>query len=588
MSTLCEVTVESINEVLNSFSFIVAESVRVDCLCIWNTVESPFIRDLSNWVEWWKETVLFCTVAWWCTWSEWFACLTSVRKSTCSLTVNNVWCDCKDRCCWFRISVCVSLLDHCDECLEEVNTDLVSSVVIVTILREVAFDIEVNNDAVFVTDCLNLSILDSWEWVDYVWEACDTCSKCSSYVCIDKSHFSCFIVVLVVHVLDEVKCIYIESSEPVHHYEVLLHNFIVVEVFRSDWLVLRSYLCEWLFINTAVDSVKEALSEVSSCAEELHFLTCLCSWYAAADWVVVAPNRLHNIIVFVLDRRCCDWDVWSVLLECFREVLRIENCEVRFWWRSHVFECVEETEVVLCYHVTTVNADTTNFECSPNRVTWEEFVVWRNSCELNHSELHCHVVDKFLSFLFCDCACFEVTLDVDVEECWYTAYWHSCTVLCLDSCEVTEVEPLNSFLSVLSRLWNIVAVDLSHLLHALESLDLVWEFFSETDNVICHCTVACVSLVVFLFLDEEVDTVKSNPSVVAYDTATAVCIRKTCDNVALTGSTDLRCVSIKYTLVMCLVVFVEDLVELRVYLVAVAFSSLLRHLDAAVRHERSL
>ena len=57
---------------------------------------------------------------------------------------------------------------------------------------------------------------------------------------------------------------------------------------------------------------------------------------------------------------------------------------------------------------------------------------------------------------------------------------------------------------------------------------------------------------------------------------------------AVAGSLHLRCVSVKYCLVVCLVVLGEDLVELLVYFVSVSLGSFLSHLDSAVRHERAL
>ena len=59
---------------------------------------------------------------------------------------------------------------------------------------------------------------------------------------------------------------------------------------------------------------------------------------------------------------------------------------------------MEETIVVLCNHVTAVHADTANFQSSPYRVTGEQLVVRRNTSELNHTELHGHMVDQLLSF----------------------------------------------------------------------------------------------------------------------------------------------------------------------------------------------
>ena len=60
---------------------------------------------------------------------------------------------------------------------------------------------------------------------------------------------------------------------------------------------------------------------------------------------------------------------------------------------------MQETIVVLGNHMTTIHADTTNFQSSPYRVAGEQLVVRRNTSKLNHTELHGHMVDQLLSFL---------------------------------------------------------------------------------------------------------------------------------------------------------------------------------------------
>ena len=53
----------------------------------------------------------------------------------------------------------------------------------------------------------------------------------------------------------------------------------------------------------------------------------------------------------------------------------------------------------------------------------------------------------------------------------------------------------------------------------------------------------------------------------------------------MAGSAHLRRIGIKDSLVMSLVILIENLVELRVDLVTVGLCRFLRHLDAAVWHE---
>ena len=421
-----------------------------------------------------------------------------------------------------------------------------------------------------------------------MWEACNTCCKCSSYICIDKSHFCCLIVVLIMHVVNHVKCTNIEVSKPIHHCVILLDNFVIIKVLWCDRCIFRTNLHLCLFINTAVDSVEKALSKVSSCAEELDFLTCLCCGYAAADWVIIAPYRTHHIIVLVLNWACCNWNMRSILLEVLRKSWRIKNCEVWLRWRSHILKCVEETVVVLCNHWTAVNTKTCNFECSPYRVAREELVVRLNSCKLNHTALHNKVVNKFLSLWFCKCTVLKVTLNVDVEECWYTTNAHCSAVLSLDSSKITEVEPLNCLCSVLSRLWNIKAVRKCHFLHIVKSTNLIGDFFTKLEVASSHTLTVCFCKVLFLAFDKTVNTVKSNSSVVTDDSASAVCVGKTCKNLVVTGKLHLRSIDIEYTLVVSLVIFCKDFVEFRAWSVAIHLAWLLSHFNTAVRHKCTL
>ena len=66
------------------------------------------------------------------------------------------------------------LLNLVKESLEKPYSDFVSSVIIVTVTWEVTLSFVINNNTVFVSYCLNLSILDSTERVNNVRETCNT------------------------------------------------------------------------------------------------------------------------------------------------------------------------------------------------------------------------------------------------------------------------------------------------------------------------------------------------------------------------------------------------------------------------------
>ena len=172
------------------------------------------------------------------------------------------------------------------------------------------------------------------------------------------------------------------------------------------------------------------------------------------------------------------------------------------------------------------------------------------------------MVDELLSLILGKSTLVQVALDIDIEEGRDTAYRHRSTILSLHSSEVTEVQPLNSLASVLSWLRDVVTIQLSHLLQALERLDLHSNLFTETDYFVNHLTVAHVSEVVLLLLDEEVDTIEGHTTVVTYDTSTTVSIRKTGKNVVMANELHLWSISIEYAIIMSFAILVEDFVEL--------------------------
>ena len=231
--------------------------------------------------------------------------------------------------------------------------------------------------------------------------------------------------------------------------------------------------------------------------------------------------------------------------------------------------------------MTSVNTYTTQRLGNPNRVACEDLVVFRCTGELDQTQLHDEVVYEFLDLLLCKLTGLQVTLCVAVDEGRSTAQRHSCTVLLLNCAQITEVCELDRFLYVGSRLGNVDAVRSSHFLHHLQGYHLLGKLFTKTDHIICHHASGGI-LLSLLVLDQSVDTVQCNTTVVTDDTATAVSIRKTCDYVRGTACTHLRCVSIEAACIVCLSVYGEELADLRIYGITIVCASLLSHTDTAV------
>ena len=105
MSALIKVSVKYVNKVVCTFFIIVSQSIRIDSLSIGNTVKSIFIVKLCNRVQRSKKSVLLCSVGRVSARSQRLACFSSVRKRSCSFTINNIGCNGKDGCGRFGITV---------------------------------------------------------------------------------------------------------------------------------------------------------------------------------------------------------------------------------------------------------------------------------------------------------------------------------------------------------------------------------------------------------------------------------------------------------------------------------------------------
>ena len=196
------------------------------------------------------------------------------------------------------------------------------------------------------------------------------------------------------------------------------------------------------------------------------------------------------------------------------------------------------------------------------------------------------MINEFLSFRLCKSTILKISFNIDIKECGNTSNTHCSTVLCLDSCQISKIQPLECFSCIFSRLGNIITVCLSHCFHAFQCTNLICDFLTKLEVVTSH-TLAVTCCEVFLFsFDQSIDTIQSYTSVVTYDTSTAICVRKTCKDLVMTGHFHLWCVDIKYTLVMSLkFIVVENIFNFITYFVSIGFACLLCHFDTTVWHE---
>ena len=586
-----EVPVQDLHELFGTFRVVVPEGRRVDGLRDADAIERVVVRDLCCGIERSQEAVLFGTVARVCARRKRFTRLAPIGERSRRLAIDNVARNRENTGCRFGVAVGRVVLNLRHERLQEPHGNVVGAVVVVSVTREVAFNLEVLRKAGFlVADDLHLRVLHGAEAVDHVAEACDAGRERAAHVGIDERHLGGLVVVLVVHVVNQVQRVHVQACKPVEVQVELVHQLVVVQVLARDGRVLGANLLALAnrLVLTAVDGVQERLREVRTCTEELHLLAGLRCRNTAADAVVVTPDGAHRVVVLVLDGACLHGDFCGELLEVLGQARAVEHGEVRLGRGAHVHERVQEAVVRLGDHVAAVLAEARNFERGPHRVAAEQFVVARDARELDHAELHHEVVHEFLGFLFGEDSLLHVAVDVDVEERGYATHAHCRTVLRLDGGEVAEVQPLHGLACVPCGLRNVVAVNLRHFLHALERLDLFGEFLALAHDFFGHVGLVGEGLVGHLLLDEVVNTVEGHAAVVAHDSTAAVGVGEARDDVGLTGCAHCRGVRVEHALVVRLVVVRENVVQFCARGVAVVLAGFLGHLDAAERHERAL
>ena len=249
---------------------------------------------------------------------------------------------------------------------------------------------------------------------------------------------------------------------------------------------------------------------------------------------------------------------------------------------------MQETEIIFRYHRTSIHAHAAHFQSCPYRISGEQLIIRRNSCKFHHTEFHNQMIDQLLCFCLCQCAIFQISFNIDIQERRDSSHAHRCTILCLNRCQVAKIQPLYCFFCILCRLGNIISISSCHFFHLAQCLILSGDLFSLADDIIGHGSISAVDKVFFLLFHQEINAVQSHTTVVTYDTASSISIRKTGDDLVVAGFLHLRCIGIKYSLIVGSAVFCKNLMKLWIWFVSVGSAGLFCHLDPAKWHKRPL
>ena len=289
------------------------------------------------------------------------------------------------------------LANHVHEDLNDIMSNGVNAVIIVTVLREVTLSDVIGNKTSLIADNSYLCILDCREGVSNNRKTCDACCKPTVNMLIVQSHLDALVAVLIVHVVDCIKSVDINACKPAHHVQVLGEDIVVIKVLALNSTVLRTNLLAGFLVTAAIDCVKQAFSKVGTSTKELHLFTNAHGADAASNCVVIAMIDAHKIVVFILDRAGSNRDFCAVALKALWKLGRPQDSQVRLWAGTHVFKGAEPAEGGLGNHRAAINANATNGLSNPLRVSREELVVLRSTSKLDHAKLHNQVVNNLLN-----------------------------------------------------------------------------------------------------------------------------------------------------------------------------------------------
>ena len=385
--------------------------------------------------------------------------------------------------------------------------------------------------------------------------------------------------------MNQIQHVYIDVCQPVHPPVEFLDYLVIVCIFRSNTLHSRSALDSVFLIKTTVERIEQSLCKVCTCTKQLNLFSCFCCGNTAADGVIISPLRFHNLIVLILDGAGIDGNLSCIFLECSWKIRAVKNSQIRLRTWSHVFQSMKETVVCLCNHMSSIQACAAHFQSNPGRISGKQLIVFRNTGKFYQTEFHGHMVDQLLCLRLGNGTILNVTLNINVKESRDTSNTHCGTVLRLNSCQITEVQPLNCLFGVSCRFGDIISVNLCHLFHSIKSFQLLADFFTHADHIIVHVSTASAVMSHFFRLNETVNSVKSYTTVVTNNTSTAISIRQTGDNVCFSCKTHLRSIRAKNSVIVGSYIGCKNFLQFRIDLISVSFSCLNCHTDTTVRHK---
>ena len=323
---------------------------------------------------------------------------TTVRSSTCLLTIHNIRGNSQYRQGRFRILINRQFLQFLIEVVNQVYSQVVYTIIIITEAREFTFNIEAFCQADIITLSSNLRIFNSRKRIDSNRHTCYTISQVNSRIRVDKCHLSFFIIILIVHVMNDVHCLIIYTCHLLQNLLIVSQNFFEVQHVTSQHRNILHHQCTCILTTSTVDSQQQSLSQITTCTEELNMTAYILIRYAASNTIIIRITYFtHQVVVLVLNRRSVDRYTSTEIFKAFRQLRTPQNRQVWFWRRTEVIQGLQETERCLSYFCTAIVETATNRLCHPSRISGKDIRISLHTQVAYHTQFDNELVNQLLS-----------------------------------------------------------------------------------------------------------------------------------------------------------------------------------------------
>ena len=114
------------------------------------------------------------------------------------------------------MAVCGSFSELCYKLMCNISCNEVNCIIVVAVFREVTCCFKINDKAVLILYGTDAGIFYCRKGVCYNGKSRYTESHKSADLCVVQRHLCFFISVFIVHIVDNIHCVYIKSCKPLH------------------------------------------------------------------------------------------------------------------------------------------------------------------------------------------------------------------------------------------------------------------------------------------------------------------------------------------------------------------------------------